>query len=63
MTHADLVRQDPHPTMTISPIRDVLNLIATLLAGISIAGLLFVVLFLFQGERGSSVAQSRRREE
>jgi hypothetical protein len=49
--------------MTISPIRDALNLIATLLSGVSIAGLIFVVLFLFQGERGGAAAQSSRREE
>jgi hypothetical protein len=48
--------------VSISTVHHALNLIATLLAGFSIAGLLFVLLFLFKGERGAATAQSSRRE-
>jgi hypothetical protein len=49
--------------VSITTIHHALNLIATLLAWFSIAGLLFVALFLFQGERGAATAQSSRREQ
>jgi len=49
--------------VSISTIHYVLKLIATLFAGFSIAGLLFVVLFLFYGERGAATAQSSCREK
>jgi len=49
--------------VSISTVHHTLNLIATLLAGFSIAGLLFVVLLLLQGERGAATAQSNRREQ
>jgi hypothetical protein len=49
--------------VSISTVHHVLKLIATLFAGFSIAGLLFVVLFLFQGERGAATAQHSRREQ
>jgi hypothetical protein len=49
--------------VSITTIHHALSLIATLFAWFSIAGLLFVVLFLFQGERGAATAQSSRREK
>jgi hypothetical protein len=60
----NMVEHDLHPsTVSISTVHHALNLIATLLAGFSIAGLLFVVLFLFQSERSAATAQSRRRDK
>jgi hypothetical protein len=55
-------RSSPH-TVSITTIHHALNLIATLFAWFSIAGFLFVILFLFQGERGTATAQSSRREQ
>jgi hypothetical protein len=49
--------------VSITTIHHALSLIATLLAWFSIAGLLFVALFLFQGERGAATAQKSRREQ
>jgi hypothetical protein len=49
--------------VSITTIHHALNLIATLFAWFSIAGLLFVALFLFQGERGAATAQKSRREQ
>jgi len=49
--------------VTISTVHDALNLIATLLAGISLAGLAFVLVILFRVESGSTAAQVNRREE
>ena len=48
--------------ISISIVHNVLNLIATLLAGFSIAHLFLVFLFLFQGERSAATAQSSRRD-
>jgi hypothetical protein len=49
--------------VSISVVRNTLNFLATLLAGVSLSGLLFVVFFLLQGERGAAAAQTIRREE
>jgi hypothetical protein len=49
--------------VSITTIHHALNLIATLFAWFSIAGLLFVALFLFQGERAAATAQKSRREQ
>jgi hypothetical protein len=49
--------------LSITTIHHTVNLIATLFACFSIVGLLFVILFLFQGERGAATAQSSRREQ
>jgi hypothetical protein len=48
--------------VSITTIHHALNLIATLFAWFSFAGLLFVILFLFQGERGAATAETNRRE-
>jgi hypothetical protein len=49
--------------VSISIVHNALNLIAYLLAGFSIAGLLFVIFLLFHGERGAATAQTKRRDK
>ena len=46
--------------VTISTIRDALNFLATLFAIVSIGGLVFVVIFLFHGERRTATRVSER---
>jgi hypothetical protein len=46
--------------VNITLVRDALNFIATLFAVVSLGGLVFVVLFLFHGERRTAARVSER---
>jgi hypothetical protein len=50
-------------TVAISAVHNALNVIAILLASLSVGGLLLVLLLLFGVERGSAAAQTTRRKD